>query len=135
MAIRLPAASRNAMVAALVDLLAAGGTIQVRTGAQPAAAGDAASGTLLATINLAAPAFGPPSAGTSTLDADPALTGTGVSDGDAGWFRARDSGAATVMDGSVSESGGGGDLIVATATVTVGLTVRITAGTVTMPAE
>lgn len=134
MAIRLPVARRNAAVDAILSVLDAGGTIEIRTGAQPAAADDAASGTLLATYTLAVPAFGDAATGTATLDATPVLTATGVAAGTAGWFRAKDTSAATVMDGSVTASGGGGDFIVATTTVSVGLTVRLTAGTVTMPA-
>ena len=51
MAIRLPNASRNAAVDAVLAL-AAGGSIEIRTGSQPASASDAATGTLLATFTL-----------------------------------------------------------------------------------
>ena len=52
MAWRLATAAQNAAGDGLVDLLDSGGTatIQVRTGSQPAAANDAASGTLLADL-------------------------------------------------------------------------------------
>jgi hypothetical protein len=136
MAIRLPTASRNVAVDAVVDRLDAGsgaGTIQIRTGGQPASANDAATGTLLATITCADPAFGSGAVGVATIDADPVLEATAVADGTAGWFRARDSDGNTVMDGAVTATGGGGDLTVATAAITTGLTVRVTGGTVTMP--
>jgi hypothetical protein len=38
------------------------------------------------------------------------------------------------MDGSVTATGAGGDLQLATTAISVGLTVDITGGTVTMPA-
>jgi hypothetical protein len=135
--IRLPTAARNAACDAVVDLADAGAgaaTIEVRTGAQPANANNAASGTLLATFTAADPAFGAASTGVATLDTTPALSTTGVAAGDAGWFRVKDSNGATVMDGSVTATGGGGDLEMNTVTVSVGLTLEITSGTVTMPA-
>lgn len=134
MAIRLPVARRTAAVDAILSVLNAGGSVEIRSGAQPATADDAASGTLLATIALAVPAFGGGVNGVATLGATPALTGTGVAAGTAGWFRAKTTGGATAMDGSVSVAGGGGDVTLATTTVSIGLTVRLTAGTVTMPA-
>jgi hypothetical protein len=137
MAIRLPTASRNAAADAVVDRIDGGsgaGTVQIRTGTQPASATDAASGTLLATFTLADPAFGAAATGTATLDADPVLTTTGVAAGDAGWFRVLDSDSATVYDGSITATGGGGDLTMATIAVSVGLEVRITGGTYTQPA-
>jgi hypothetical protein len=137
MATRLPTASRNAACDAVVDLLDAGagaGTIDVRVGAQPASANDAPTGTLLATFTLADPAFGGAALGVATLDATPVLATTGLAAGDAGWFRAKDSNGATVMDGSVTATGGGGQLELNTVTISVGLDLEITAGTVTMPA-
>ena len=137
MATRLPTAARNAACDAVVDLLDAGsgaGTIDVRTGSQPASANDAATGTLLATFTLQDPAFGAASTGVATLDVTPALTTTGLAAGDAGWFRAKDSAGNTVLDGSVTATGGGGQLTINTVTVSIGLDLEITSGTVTMPA-
>lgn len=137
MATRLPTASRNAACDAIVDRVDGGagaGTLQVRTGAQPASANDAASGTLLATLTLNDPAFGAASTGVATLDVDPELTATAVADGTAGWFRVLDSTGATVFDGSITATGGGGDLTLATTTITTGLTVRVTSGTFTVSA-
>ncbi|GIH91945.1 hypothetical protein ACFFMN_33935 [Planobispora siamensis] len=136
MAIRLSTAARNAACDAIVDLLDAGAgaaTIEVRTGSQPASAEDAASGTLLCTFTLADPAFGGSATGTATMAGAPRST-TGAAAGTAGYFRAKDSSGNTVMDGSVSATGGGGDLQLNTTTISVGVNVQITSGTVTMPA-
>lgn len=136
MAFRIPTAARNAACDAVVDLLDAGAgaaTIEVRTGSQPASANDAASGTLLATFTLADPAFGGAASGVATLASAPRTT-TGAAAGTAGWFRAKDSTGATVFDGSVTATGGGGDLTLNTTTISIGLTVELTSGTVTMPA-
>lgn len=137
MALRLPAASRNAACDAVVDRFDGGsgaGTIDIRTGGQPASADDAATGTLLATFTLNDAAFGNSATGTATLDVDPALTTTGLSAGTAGWFRGKDSDGNTVMDGDVTATGDGGDLTMNTTTVSIGLDLEVTGGTVTMPA-
>lgn len=136
MATRLATATRNAAADAVVDLLDAGsgaGTIKIYTGSQPASANDAPTGTLLVTVNLADPAFGAASTGVATLAGTP-LSGTGVAAGTAGWARLADSAGATVLDGSVTATGGGGQVELATTTISVGVTVQITSGTVTMPA-
>lgn len=134
MSLSLPVASRSAMIDALVDRLDAGtgpGTIQIRSGTRPAP--DAApTGTLLATVTLVDPAFGGASNGTVTI-ADPPQV-TAVADGQATWFRAFDSDGNPVMDGKVTATGGGGDLTLATTSLTTGLAVDITGGTLTQPA-
>lgn len=135
MATRLPTASRNAAASAIAVLTDAGvgaGTIDIRTGAQPANANDAATGTLLATFTLADPAFTGPVAGVMTLDATPVLSTTGVASGTAGWFRMFDSTGATVLDGAVSTVGA--ELNLNTTSISIGLTVEITSGNITMPA-
>lgn len=138
MTIRLPVASRNAAadaIAARTDAGAGSGLVRVYTGSQPASADLAATGTLLATFTTNDPAFASAGSGTATLDVTPALSTVGVAAGDAGWFRIVDSTGATVIDGSVTASGGGGDLIMSTITVSIGLTLQLTAGTITMPAS
>lgn len=136
MATRLPTAARNAACDAVVDLLDAGSgaaTLKLYTGTQPATANDPVAGTLLATITLSDPAFGAASSGVAPLAGTP-LSGTGVAAGTAGWARLADSTGATVLDGSVTATGGGGQIELATTTISVGVTVQITSGTVTMPA-
>jgi hypothetical protein len=132
-ALTLPTAVRNAMADTLVDRLdtSGAGKIEIRSGARPASANDAATGTVLATVTLPNPAFGAAANGVATLNDPGPVAGTAA--GTATWFRALDGGA-TVTDGSVSATGGGGDLQLATTAISVGLTVDITGGTVTMPA-
>lgn len=136
MALRITTAARNAAADAVVDLLDAGAgpaTIEIRSGSQPASANDAATGTLLATFTLGDPAFGAAASGAATLAGVPRTT-TGAAAGTAGWFRAKDSTGATVFDGSVTATGGGGELQLNTTTISVGVNVEITSGTITMPA-
>jgi len=132
MATRLSTAARNAAADAIAAL-ADDGSIEIRSGSQPASAQDTASGDLLATITLADPAFGSATSGVATL-ADTPLTATGADAGTAGYFRMKDGSGATVMDGSVTATGGGGQLELNTTTISVGVTISITSGTITMPA-
>lgn len=135
MPIRLPTASRNAAADAITARFDAGSgasTIQVRSGSQPASAGDAASGSLLATFTLDDPAFDAVDVGSSPLAGTPLET-TGAADGTAGWCRALTSDGATVMDGSVSVTGGGGDFQLNTVAISENVNVVMTAGSITMP--
>lgn len=136
MTIKISSAARTGMCDLLVDLLDAGagaGTIKVYTGSQPAGP-DTAIGaqTLLATFTLADPAFGAAATGAAALDASPVLSTSGVAAGTAAWARAADSDGNAVFDGSVGTSGT--DFIVNTTTVSVGLTLEMSAGTITVPA-
>lgn len=136
MATRIAVSARNAAADAVVDLLDAGagaGYIEIRTGTQPANPDTAASGTLLGTLVLTDPAFGAASGGTATAaaiadDADADASGT------AGWFRGYDSDDNPVIDGSISGTGGGGDLELDDTAIVAGGTISVTAWTITMPA-
>lgn len=136
MATRIPNATRSAAANAVVDLLDAGaaeGYIEIRSGSQPADPDDAASGSVLATIPLGDPAFGAAANGVATANSIDVVQGTGS--GTAGWFRAYDSDANSVVDGSVTASGGGGDMTLNTTTISVGIDIAVTSWTVTMPAS
>lgn len=138
MATRLSTAARNAAtnaVAALPDADVGAGSIQIRTGAQPASANDPATGTLLATLTLADPSFAASALGVATLDATPVLSTTGVAAGTAGWFRMLDNSGDTVLDGAVTVTGGGGEMELNTTTISIGVTVEVTAGALTTPAS
>lgn len=143
MAIRINTAARNAAadaVTALINGGAGAGVLRIYTGTQPATPATSPSGTLLAEFTLSDPAFTVASTGVATLDVTPALTDTGIAAGTAGWCRFCDSTEAAgtglgVIDGSVTATGGGGDLQLNTTTISVGVNVEITSGTVTMPAS
>ncbi len=123
-------ASRNSMCDALVDDVDVGSTdasgdIQVYT---------AAFATLLAELAYSAPpAFGAAAAGVATANAIADDTSADNS-GTAAVCRIRDRDNATVWEGTVTATAGGGDIEFNTITFTSGDTVSITAQTVTMPA-
>jgi hypothetical protein len=136
-ATRLAAAARNAAADAIADLADAGSgaaTIKVYSGSQVATGDTAESGTLLVTFTLADPAFGAASSGVCTLASTP-RSATGAADGTAGWFRLEDSDGANILDGSVTATGGGGQLELNTTTISTGVSVSLTSGTITMPAS
>lgn len=133
MTTRVPDARRSGIADSVVDAIDAGaaaGTVEIRSGSQPADADDADAGTLLATVTLADPAFGAASAGVATASASATVQGTAA--GTAGHFRVKDSNGNKVLDGSVGTSGA--DMIVNTTTISVGVDFDITSWTVTAPA-
>lgn len=103
--------ARNAECEALSDLLD-GGSFEVRTGTQPASVENAATGTLIGTVVLDTPAFAAASGGAIILD--PPATVTAVADADVNnitWGRFKTSGGASVLDCSITTTGGGGEII------------------------
>lgn len=138
MSLTLSNALRSAQanqVTAAADAGSGPGKIRIYTASRPAGPDTAVGAqTLLAEFTLADPSFASAVNGVITLDATPVLATTGLAAGTAAWFRLLDSTNTAVIDGKVSTSGGGGDLILNTTTVSVGLDLEITSGTITVPA-
>jgi hypothetical protein len=141
--VRINTALRNAMADAAwatVDGGSGAGRLRIYTGSQPATPATAPSGTLLCEITLNDPSGEAAATGTAALDITPALSGTGVAAGTAGWARFLTSTEAAgtglgVIDGSVTATGGGGDVTLNTTTISIGLTVSVTAFSITAPAS
>jgi len=124
-------AARNSAGTALTTLLNSG-SIQIRTGTSPGV-DSAATGTLLGTLPLSATAFGTWAAGSATANSitqDASADATGA----AGYFRALDSGSGAVIDGTVTATGGGGDLELNSVSITSGGTIDITSWVINHPA-
>lgn len=107
MTIRTGIAANKAKIDAMLTQLD-GGTIEVRTGTQPATPATAASGTLLATLTFGTPAF----AAAATSGNNAQATANAITDdtsadaqGTAGWFRCKTSGGIAVFDGAVGTDG------------------------------
>lgn len=133
MATRLAALTASAMANAITtraDAGAGAATIKIYSGSQPATADTAATGTLLATFTLSDPSFGAASSGVITLAGTPKTVAASAS-GTAGYFRLEDSTGVDIMDGSVGTSGA--ELNLNTTTITSGVNVTITSGTITVP--
>ena len=135
MATRVSTAAAQAACNGVVDLLDGGagaGYIEIRTGSQPATVATAASGTLLGTVTLSDPAFGNATNASPSVASASAITNDSSADasGTAGWFRAYDSTGAAVIDGSITATGGGGDLTLDTVSIVAGGVISITSWTV-----
>lgn len=129
MAISITAAVAQAAAAAVATAIGSGSTIEVRTGSKPATPETAATGTLLATVAVS----GSFSATGGTLTAaDPAGV-TIAASGTAGYFRVKTSGGTAILDGTVTATGGGGDMQLATTTLTSGATLDLGVPSFTMP--
>jgi hypothetical protein len=138
MTVRISAAVRTAMVDAVkatIDAGAGAGKIRIYTGAQPATPATAASGTLLVDIPFNDPSFEATASGVASADVTPTVVGTAVATGTAGWFRVLDSNNNACIDGTVTATGGGGDITIASTSITTGLTVTVTGLTLTQPAS
>lgn len=138
MATRIGQGEAAAACDAVVDRLDAGagaGYIEIRTGTQPATGDTAASGTLLGTLTLSDPAFGAATVASPAVATAGAITSDTSADatGTAGWFRAYDSNAAQVIDGSITATGGGGDMILDDVNIVADGTISVSSWTVNMP--
>lgn len=117
------------------------GVLEFRTGAQPALADDAPTGTLLVSMTLPADAFGASAAGAVAKAGtweDPSADAGGT----AGWFRLKavgDGGLSSAvdrrMDGNITATGGGGNLELDNVVIGAGQQVTQTTFTVTQPAS
>lgn len=131
MALQLSTAVRNARLDAVETTIGTSAIMKIRTGGAPADCAAADSGTVLATLNLpsdwlAAAASGSKAKAGTWQDASADATGT------AAHFRIYDSGGTTChMQGSVTATGGGGDLEVQNTSFAAGQQVTVTAFTLT----
>jgi hypothetical protein len=128
MAAQLSVAVRNARLDAIETTIGTAPTLEIRTGAQPANCAAADSGTLLASMTLPSSWMNAASGGTMTLsgtweDLIPNNAGT------AGHFRIKQ-GATCGLQGSVTATGGGGDIELSSVSITT-TAVTITAFTIT----
>jgi len=134
---KISVASRNAASNAIVDLVDGGagaGYIEVRTGAPPATPAAANSGTLLATLVNADPAFGDSVIGVATANAianDSSADGSG----DAGHFREFDSDDNVVLQGTAGEAADTPNMTFADKSIVAGGVVSITSLTMTVPQD
>jgi hypothetical protein len=134
MATTITAAVAEAMATALNTHIGATAKIRIYDGTPPANATAAPTGTTLATFTCSTNAFDSVTGGVMTLDVTPALTVAAAATGAATYFRILNSAATTtLLQGSVTATGGGGDLQLNTTSLSTGVNVTITSGTLTMP--
>lgn len=126
MALQLSTTVRNARLDAIETAIGVSPILKIRTGAAPANCAAADSGTVLATMTLpsdwmAAAASGSKSLSGTWQDASADASGT------AAHFRIYDSGGTTChIQGSITATGGGGDMELDNTNIAVGQQVTIT---------
>ena len=133
--LKLNTALQNTLAQAFADLFDVGvDTIIIYGGAEPATANTALSGQpVLTTVTLPAPGMGTASNGTvGKVGAweDLSIDNSGT----ASFFRLTNNGG-DVLQGSVTATGGGGDMTLDSVSLIQGGTFTITAFSVTMPAS
>lgn len=131
MAIKFSVAVRNAELDAIETAIGASAVLKIRTGAPPANITDADSGTVLATLTLpsdwlAAASSGSKAKAGTWQDASADDTGT------AAHFRIYASDGTTQhIQGTVTATGGGGDLTLDNVSISAGQGITITGFTLT----
>lgn len=128
MAVQFSDAARNAALDAVETAAGTAPTMEIRSGAVPANCAAADSGTVLATLVLPSDWMAAASGGSKAKSGtwqDAAADATGT----AGHFRIKQ-GATCHIQGSVTATGGGGDITLDNTSIAVGQTVTITSFTI-----
>jgi hypothetical protein len=111
-AVQLSVAVRNARLDVIETTIGTSAILRIRTGAQPATCATADSGTVLSTVNLPSDYFAAASGGVKSKSGTWEDTSADAS-GTAGHWRLYDSTGTTChAQGTVTATGGGGDLTV-----------------------
>lgn len=130
MTIQLSVAARNARLDSFESTTGTTAHLQIRSGAQPADCATAASGTLLADLTLPSDWMAAASSGTKAKSGT--WSGTGAAAGSAAHFRIVDTAGTTChMQGSVTATGGGGDMTLDNVVIASSQAVAITSFTLT----
>ncbi|WP_374648937.1 hypothetical protein [Rhizorhabdus sp.] len=131
MVLKYSTAIKNARLNAVESTIGVSAVMKIRTGAPPTNVSDADTGTVLATINLPSDWMADASGGVKAKSgtwSDAAADASGT----AGHFRIYASDGTTChMQGTVTATGGGGDLTLDSVAVTAGQQVDVTSFTLT----
>lgn len=131
MAIQLSIAVRNARLDAIETVISTSAILEIRSGAAPADCATADSGTVLGTFNLPSDWMAAASSGSKAKSGTWQETSADAA-GTAGHFRVKDSGGTTChMQGSVTATGGGGNLTLDNTVIAVAQVITITGFTLT----
>lgn len=133
MALQFDTTTRNAWLATLNTNLGASAKLLIYSGSPPANCAASATGTLLSSgITGSASGWGSVSGGVltaSAINADPSA----VAGGTAGYFRWLDASNNVHMQGTVTATGGGGDMVMTSNVIAVADTVAVTSWTIQAP--
>lgn len=127
MAFQFSTAARNAALDAIETTIGTAPTLEIRSGSAPANCAASDAGTLLCSITLPSDWLAAASSGSKVLAGTWQDTSADAA-GTAGHFRIK-AGAACHIQGTVTATGGGGDMTLDNAVLAVGQQVTITAFT------
>lgn len=131
MAVQYSVAVRNAQDDALETVVGTSAIMTILSGSPPANCATADSGTVLATLNLPSDWMANASSGAKAKSGTWQDTSADAS-GTAGYFRIKDSGGTTChMQGTITATGGGGDLTLDNVVLASGQQVTISSFTIT----
>lgn len=131
MAIALAISTRNARLDAIETDAGTAAKLMIYTGAMPANCAAATTGAKLAEFDLASDWAANAGGGAKVLNNLP-LSTTGAAAGTAGYFRLfKNDGTTCIMQGTVTATGGGGDMTLDNTSIASGQSVNVTAFTIT----
>lgn len=133
MALTFSVAARNARLAALIAELGASPVLKIRSGAAPSNVGGASTGTVVATCNLPASPFAAPAGGSVSKAGTWEDTAADATDTNATkhFELCKADGTTVVARGSVTATGGGGDMTVDNMNFAAGQAFSVTSFTLT----
>jgi hypothetical protein len=130
MSINLSVAVRNGRLDAIETVIGASAVLKIRSGAKPAAITDADAGTVLATVNLPSDWMQAAASGSKAKSAAAWEDTSADNTGDAEHFRIYASDGTTQhIQGTVTITGGGGDMTVDNTSFAAGQSFTVTAFT------
>ena len=133
MTVQLATSTRNAMLDAIETDAGTSAILKIRTGAQPANCAAADSGSVLATVNLQSDWMAAASGGTKAMSGtwqDASADGSGTA---AHYRLYKSDGTTCIMQGTVTATGGGGDMTVDNTSFALGQPFNITSFVLTAP--
>lgn len=133
MTIQLSVSVRNGMLDAIETAIGVSAVVKLKTGAPPANCAAADSGTVVATISLASDWMAAASSGSKSFSSTPLQDTSADNAGTLGHYRVYASDGTTChMQGTITATGGGGDMTVDNTSVTAGQIVQITSWAINM---
>ena len=131
MTIQLSTAVRNARLDAIETAVGISAVLKLRTGAQPANCAAADSGTAIISYTLASDWAAAAASGSKSFSNTP-ISGAATASGTLGHYRLYASDGTTCHgQGSITATGGGGDMTVDNTSVNTGQTINVTSWSLT----
>lgn len=133
MALQFSTSLRNAWLDLIESHVGVSAVLKIRIGAAPANVGTADSGTVLASLSLPSDWMAAASGGTKALSGTWEDTSADAGGTPGHWRLYASDGTTCHLQGTVTLTGGGGDLTLDSMTVTAGQRVSVTSWTLTAP--